>query len=174
MLLTLEQFNAAYSQRSSDIYQALKLHLVEGYTITDAVRKTGASRSGVYKALKTQAHKHDTDALMDTWTVTCPRHHSATLHGLITRQLGIWEVQDAAAVELARRGVPTVGTQQPLAAVRQPNHQPALQPQHHQQQPAQAVQVGQEYIGRPPPPADRVYISGTGEMYDAQGRVLIP
>lgn len=166
MLLTLEQFNAAYGQRSSDVYQALKLHLVEGNTITDAVRKTGASRSGVYKALKSQAHKHDTAALVDTWTVSCPRHHAATLHGLITRQLGIWEVQDAQALELARQGgVPTVGTQQPqpaLAVVQ--THQQTYQP------PAQAV-AHQPQVEKV---VEKIYISGTGEMYDAQGRVLIP
>lgn len=161
MLLTLEQFNAAYGTRSGGIKQALKLHLVEGYTITDAVRRTGASRSGVYKALRSHVVTHDPEALTDTWTVTCPRIHAATLHGLITRQLGIWEVQDAQAAELARSGgVPTVGTQQPLHMTQQPA-------QHYAPTPSQPQP-------RTQPPTDRVYISGTGEMYDAQGRVLIP
>jgi len=171
MLLTLEQFNAAYGSRSSDIYAALKLHLVEGLTITDAVRRTGASRSGVYKALKSQTKTHETNALLETWTVSCPRHHAATLHGLITRQLGIWEVQDARAAEQARMGVPTVGTSQPLAMA------PAPQPQYTQQpRYAPQPQYTQQPVQQPAyrnPPVDRVYISETGEMYDAQGRVLI-
>lgn len=161
MLLTLEQFNAAYGTRSADIKAALKLHLVEGHTITDAVRRTGASRSGVYKALRSHVTTHDREALTDTWMVTCPRHHAATLHGLITRQLGIWEVQDAQAAEQAlagRLGVPTVGTQPALAITAQP---PA--PRSHAPQGTRA-----------PIPADRVYISPSGEMYGPDGRVLIP